>query len=93
VQLIAPAAVLVEHRRDRRLRSDERRDAAFCVIDVTFEVEWLWIADDARSPRPAELPAAAPAGHRVRLRRRPAQHRLLAARLGQHLGRLCGTSS
>src|SRR3981189_3662882 len=73
--------------------------AAFCVIDVTFEVEWLWIALDAaitvggavcppqRHARPpeAELPAAAPAGHRVGLRRRAADHRLLRAALRQDL--------
>ncbi len=46
---------------------------AFCVIDDTLDVEWLCSACCAPiAARRAERPAAAPAGHRVGLRRRPA---------------------
>ena len=63
---------------------------AFCVIEQTFDVEWLWSALHARDDRRrADRPAAAPAGHRVGLRRRAADHRPIAHVLGQHAAAGC----
>ena len=54
---------------------------AFCVIEHTFDVEWLCSAlQAATTARRRERPAAAPAGHRVRLGRRAAEDGAIAHR-------------
>ena len=85
-------------RRACRSRSPAARSApattAFCVIEQTFDVEWLCSAlQAATTAAGAERPAAPPAGHRVGLRRRPAQHGAIAQSRASTPGRLCGAGS
>ena len=82
-----PDAQLVAARRGTRRACRSRSSCgpvsaattAFCVIEQTFDVEWLCSALHAATTcAGAERPAAAPAGHRVGLRRRSAEHRAIA---------------
>ena len=58
---------------------------AFCVIEQTLLVEWLWIALHAETTAfDRQQPAAAPPGHGVRLGRRSGQDRVVPHPLGQH---------
>ena len=53
LNVVAPGPVLVEHRADRLLRAGQRRSAAFCVIDVMFDVVCPWIMLKPRSRPPS----------------------------------------
>ena len=85
-QLVAARLVFAQHRADRILRSGQRLQRGLLRDrrDVRRRVPLQRVGGGDDFLR-AENPAAAPAGHRVRLRRRAADDRAIAHAIGEHL--------